>query len=719
MRPLQLPSLRSLKTRVTLVVLLIFVGTQWASLLYISQTLTTDLRELVQAQQYSTATLVAGNISRELQDRFEALHQTARVAEAALPTGSAAWQDFIEQKPVLQTHFNGGVIFHRPDGTAIASVPVSAGRASVNYIEVDVVAAALKEGRASIGTPVIGKKLNLPVFGMAAPVRDGQGHVVGALSGVINLGLPNFLDQITAQGYAKAGSYYLVNPRQRQIVAASDKNRIMETLPAPGVNPGNDWAINGNEGTLLTLDRFGKEQLVAVKTVPATGWYLAIRLPTDEAYAPIREMQRRLLLIGLLATTLVGVLIRWIVTRQLAPMGAAATSLAGMLKARDTLQRLPVVRNDEVGQLVGGFNQMIETVEQREAALRAVHAELEGTLNAIPDLLFECDAQGRIYGYRAHQSNRLAAPPETFMGKRFSDVLPHDAAQACTDALQQAQAQGHSVGIQYQLVLGERTQWFELSVARKPGAAAAPAHFVVLARDVTESQHAQLELQHSRDDLRALANRLQTGREEQRAHLAREIHDVLAQELTRLKIDLSWMKRRLGAPVDEPLRENLLVRAGQAMALVDSSITTVQRIATELRPVILDSLGLFAAMEWQVEDFAQRSGLVCSASVPQEGEPPARDISIVLFRILQESLTNIARHAHATDVRVSLALHNGSWVLTVQDNGVGITEAQIAAQRSLGLLGMGERALAIGGSVHFAGSPSAGTTITARVPAGA
>lgn len=722
MRHIQLPhvpSLRSLRTRVTLAVLLVFVATLWATLLIIGQTLTTELTELLQAQQYSTATLVASNINRELKDRLDGLQKTAHMAEQAMPAGPAAWQDFIEQKPVLQTHFNGGILVHRRDGTAIASYPVSADRAGVNYSEVAVVATALNEGRASIGEPIVGKQLKLPVFGMAVPLRDGQGQVVGALSAVVNLGLPNFLDQITANGYAKTGSYYLVNPRQRQIVAASDKGRIMETLPAPGIIPGVDWAVNGNEGTVLVRNRYGTEELVAVKTVPATGWYLAIALPTEEAYAPIRGMQRRLLLIGLLATALVGGATGWILKRQLFPMGAAAKSLVGMLNHPYALQALPVVRDDEVGQLIGGLNQMIETVAQREVALRSIQTELETTLNAIPDVLFECDVEGRIYGYRARRSNLLAAPNEAFVGKRFSEVMPHDAAAVCIEALQQAQALGHSVGLQYQLRVGERTQWFELSVARKPGAATVPAHFVVLARDVTESRQAQLELQQSRDDLRALANRLQAGREEQRAHLAREIHDVLAQELTRLKIDLSWMKRRMGAPVDEPLRENLLVRTGQALALVDSSITTVQRIATELRPVILDSLGLFAAMEWQVEDFAQRSGLVCSASVPQEGEPPARDISIVLFRILQESLTNIARHAHATEVHVRLVLLNDTWELTVQDNGVGITEAQIATQRSLGLMGMGERALAMGGSVHFAGVPSAGTTITARVPAGA
>lgn len=360
---------------------------------------------------------------------------------------------------------------------------------------------------------------------------------------------------------------------------------------------------------------------------------------------------------------------------------------------------------------------MIDVVMEREASLRSAQAELEGTLNAIPDLLLECDGAGLVSGYRTHRSNALAAPPEVFIGKRFSEVLPPDAAATCMAAVAQAQVDGHSMGQQFTLLNGERCMWFELSVARKPGPTTAPAHFVVLARDVTEGKQVQQELQQSYDDLRALANRLQTGREEQLVHLAREIHDVLAQELTRIKIDLSWMKRRLGAPVDEVLRENLLVRAGQAMALVDSSITTVQRIATELRPVILDSLGLFAAIEWQVEDFAQRSGLLCRTLIQPGASPPAREISIVLFRILQESLTNIARHAHATEVQVQLVLQEGSWVLSVQDNGVGITQAQITAHHSLGLLGMVERALAIGGSVHFDGAPRAGTTITARIPA--
>ena len=358
-----------------------------------------------------------------------------------------------------------------------------------------------------------------------------------------------------------------------------------------------------------------------------------------------------------------------------------------------------------------------------EAALRDSEDRLNGIVYSAMDAIISVDSLQRIVLFNRAAQTMFGYAPADVLGQPLDRLMPSRFAAGhalkVTNFGKEATTARKVGALGVLLGLRADGEEFPIEVSISRSQIGGDALFTAIIRDVSESKVAQQQLQRSRDDLRALANRLQTGREEQRAHLAREIHDVLAQELTRLKIDLSWMKRRLGGPVDEPLRENLLVRAGQAMALIDSSITTVQRIATELRPVVLDSLGLFAAIEWQVEDFGQRSGLKCSTSVVQDDVPPNRDISIVLFRILQESLTNIARHAHATEVQVKLEMQHDTWVITVHDNGVGITEEQIAAHRSLGLLGMGERALAIGGSVHFAGSPSEGTTITARVPAGA
>ena len=223
-------------------------------------------------------------------------------------------------------------------------------------------------------------------------------------------------------------------------------------------------------------------------------------------------------------------------------------------------------------------------------------------------------------------------------------------------------------------------------------------------------------LKRANERYRALAARIEAIREQERTKIAREIHDVLAQELTRLKIDLVWLARRLGKPVAESLRPQLMERIADATAQTDTAISTVQRIATELRPVVLDSLGLPAAVEWQTEDFARRTGLVYTVTAPRGEFELDRERATALFRILQESLTNIARHARAARVSVELTDDADNLVLAIQDDGVGIGRAQAADQTSIGLIGMRERAEAFGGTLTIAGTPGAGTVVTVRIP---
>lgn len=231
-----------------------------------------------------------------------------------------------------------------------------------------------------------------------------------------------------------------------------------------------------------------------------------------------------------------------------------------------------------------------------------------------------------------------------------------------------------------------------------------------------EQKRTDEDLKRANQRYRALAARLETIREQERTAIAREIHDVLAQELTRLKIDLVWLAKRLGRPVDESARPELVARVADATSQTDIAITTVQRIATELRPVILDSLGLSAAVEWQTDDFARRTGLKGTASTPRGEFTLDRDRATALFRILQESLTNIARHAAASTVVVTLTDESGAVTLTVQDDGRGITPAQASDLHSIGLIGMGERAQVFGGEIRIAGTPGAGTSVTVRIP---
>ena len=238
--------------------------------------------------------------------------------------------------------------------------------------------------------------------------------------------------------------------------------------------------------------------------------------------------------------------------------------------------------------------------------------------------------------------------------------------------------------------------------------------FVVTFNDVTYRKRGEEALKASREQLRELAARLQEAREEERAFIAREIHDELGQLLTGLKIDLKWFEKRL--PQDAANSKVLREKMASILELVDETIRAMRRVATQFRPGVLDTLGLIAAIEWQAEEFASRTGINCEFVDPMPQQLTGLDCETALFRIFQESLTNVARHSEATKVKISLSPQNGTLVLRVSDNGRGITEKEIRDPHSIGLLGMRERAYIFGGEVSVTGSPGHGTTVTARIP---
>jgi PAS domain S-box-containing protein len=237
------------------------------------------------------------------------------------------------------------------------------------------------------------------------------------------------------------------------------------------------------------------------------------------------------------------------------------------------------------------------------------------------------------------------------------------------------------------------------------------ACIVGIVNDVTEQKHTKQVLEGSKERLRALSARLQTVREEERASIAREIHDNLGQLLTGLKMDLSWFLRN---PQPDTKTMNEKVKAmGQ---LVDQTVQTVRRISTELRPRILDDFGLLAALEWQAEEFSKKTGIPCLFRSPIRKIDLEPDRSIAVFRIFQETLTNVARHAEATKVEASLKKNAKGLVLTVRDNGRGISGEEVSNHQSLGLVGMRERALIFGGTVEFQGKNGKGTTVVLSLP---
>ena len=229
--------------------------------------------------------------------------------------------------------------------------------------------------------------------------------------------------------------------------------------------------------------------------------------------------------------------------------------------------------------------------------------------------------------------------------------------------------------------------------------------------DISENKKAEKEILSMNEQLRLLSEHQQKIREEERTHIAREIHDELGQQLTVMKMDISWLNKKLGA-TDETVGKKTF----ELSKILDETVKTVRRIASELRPSLLDDLGLVAAIEWQLNEFEKRSGIKAELK-KMRIEPVLPDAARTgLFRIVQESLTNVARHAKANKVTVSLQQKKGLLVLKIEDDGVGFNKEKIAVKKTLGILGMKERTSVMGGTYEIEGASGKGTIVSVTVP---
>lgn len=260
-----------------------------------------------------------------------------------------------------------------------------------------------------------------------------------------------------------------------------------------------------------------------------------------------------------------------------------------------------------------------------------------------------------------------------------------------------------------EVTLEEAKEKLELRVAQRT--AVLERVNLELRQEIAERERVEGELRESLVQLRALAARLQTVREEERTLVAREIHDELGQACTAIKMDLASIRRKI-----TKRQSRLWAKVDSGIELVDWMISTLRKIASELRPRTLDDLGLSAALEWQAQEFESRTGIRCMLVLPQEQPVLDSEHSTAIFRIFQESLTNVTRHAQATMVEARLEIQKDLLILLVQDNGRGFDAEKVNARATLGLVGMRERALLLNGELKIEGVPGSGTTVRLQIP---
>jgi diguanylate cyclase (GGDEF)-like protein/PAS domain S-box-containing protein len=361
----------SLKARVTLLTLLIFVLSIGLMTWYGSRMLQEDLYRMLTAHQTETVTLLTEQLGQEMGDRERALEQVA----ATLPTGrgldvAALLQTQLQRNTLLQDHFNGGAFITDANGVSIADSDLQGRRIGVSYRDRDYIVQALQQGASALGEPVMGRVLNAPVFAMAAPIKDADGHVSGVLVGITDLGRSNLLDKTLHRHFSKAGEYLVVDRKHGLVVTSSRHDHSLERLPPQGTNPLVDRFLNGEEGSALYTDASGAEMLATVQNIPGTPWAVAGLLPATEAFAPAHALRQRMLLAAGILALVVSLLTWWMLRRQLSPMLDAAHQLSVLGTTAIAPERLPIARQDEVGDLIAAFNRLLQQRAEDERALK-------------------------------------------------------------------------------------------------------------------------------------------------------------------------------------------------------------------------------------------------------------------------------------------------------------------------------------------------------------
>ncbi|MGV3741773.1 MAG: diguanylate cyclase domain-containing protein [Burkholderiaceae bacterium] len=335
------------------------------------------VRELVAAQQLSIASYVARDIDHSITSRLALIDRLAAELPAQLANQPDMLQSWVRDRQHINPMFNGGVIVVPADGHGlIAGYPVVSGRSRLDYAATDWFQAALQSNKPVMGKPYRGRASGDPIIVFAAPVRDAAGKPVMVLAGIALL-TPGFLDRMQETQLGTSGGFLLISSSDQLFVGASDPGMILKPTPRPGVNLLHDRAMAGYRGTGITVNARGVEELSAMVSVPSTDWFVVVRMPTAEAFRPITMLHAFMIKASAFFLVMILAVLLIFLPRILRPLTDSARAIRDMADGRRELEQLPIVRNDEVGKLVSGFNFLVERLHKEQAAREASEAKLK------------------------------------------------------------------------------------------------------------------------------------------------------------------------------------------------------------------------------------------------------------------------------------------------------------------------------------------------------
>ena len=559
-----------------------------------------------------------------------------------------------------------------------------------------------------------------PVIYFVYPVKGLVSDVYAALD-------LSSIKSIDIAAQLPAGAVFLVLDYNGVVLARYPDNErwIGQLMPGElvilaGMGEGRDSLVAIHGGG-LTERLYG---ITTIRGAPETNIYVSIGMSKEAAFAAIDRVFHRnvagVALVGILA-----LLAAWIggdvfiLDRLKELVGATKRLASGDLGVRIG----PFGNRDELSILASSFNEMAESLDERTTQVHQAEAKYRTLVEQIPMVTYTAPldkALGTFYISPQIESILGYSPKEWLAdpGLWVKLLHPEDRDRVLAESQRDLLGSNGAVFRSEYRILTRKNDvlWLRDEATAVRNGLDEPEFLQGIMFDVTDQKRFEEQLKSSHERMRELAAHIEGVREEERTRIAREIHDELGQALTGIKIDLAWMNKKLQIH-DRATQTDLLLKRITAMKdTIDTTVQVVRKISAELRPGILDGFGLPAAIEWQASEFQDRTGIQCQLSaIPEDLDLEERPSSAI-FRIFQELLTNIVRHANASMVDISLRKRRGMLILEVQDNGRGISENEKFKANSFGLLGVRERVALLGGKSSIKGVQGQGTTVTIRIP---
>ena len=505
-------SRHSLKTRITLATLGVFLASLWSLSFYATRSLQHDVERLVSEQQLITAGLIAEQINLELTERLQALQDISRTLGAYDLSQKQHLQTYVDQRQDLLTLFNSRVFITDPRGDTLASLPFLPEHIGVNFADRDYLITAIGKGQPSIGRPVMGRTARAPVVVMATPILDRAGQISGALAGSISLEKQTFLDQIGKHNIQQ-GSLTLVDRNSGLVVMSTERAQLMTDLSAGSNAFALAHFLNGKEGSARLNLPAGGDTLLAVRQIPVANWFVLVQTPIHMAFTPLESLQQRMLIVTLLFTLLAGGITWGLLRYQLAPLSETVTTLDQLSRAEHTPPPLPVVRNDEIGQLIAGFNRLLGTLHLRENALRASESHFRLLTERASDVVWQLDHRLNILYISPADEKLRGIKHADVVGRPFPEMSPEEERPLIVHAfetLAQASAKDETATFVFRQTCSNGAQiWTEILASADRQSDGSISGFHGITRNITERRQMEEKIRQLafHDALTGLPNR--------------------------------------------------------------------------------------------------------------------------------------------------------------------------------------------------------------------